>query len=377
MNITISKNASTSKKSKKTDLQKRFDKLLRDLKNRQKANETLKSDLSELYRVYQDRVLPVEQLSLEPYSDLAERLINFFSRKSLAKWQREELSQWIMECIEHVDSIDSEASDKLYQSYRQGIADYLEVDLEEVEAQAKQAEECLDEIFENFDTPTDDAEKANPSEQPGFQEDMFGFSGFESENESVDQNNYEDVFGEGLGQEKQKNKDFLSDKWLKVMFRRAANALHPDKESDEEKKLEKEILMSQLLTARDQNDIFSLLNIYVQHVDSGTLEIAEESMENLCEQLNNQKKRLDEEKYKIIYENPHYASIYDTFYSKNKKTQNKKIERHLKQVNDSIRDLSQFSTSIRNLKVLKVHLASRYDDFQFMRIDNSRMPDFF
>jgi len=367
MNITISKKSSTSKKS---NLQKRFDKLLRDVKNKQMANEKLKSDLSDLYQIYQDRVLPIEKLSLVPYSQLAERLIGFFRRKSLAKWQREELNQWILECIDHVDSIDSEASENLFQLYRQAIADYLEVDLEDVEEQARQAEECLDEIFENFDVPVDDPQTTKTSEQSGFQEDMFGFSGFENENESIDQKDYEDIFGENVDQKKQVNKDFLSDKWLKVMFRRAANALHPDKECDEIKKLEKEKLMSQLLTARDQNDIYTLLNIYVQHVDSDTLEIAEESMENLCEQLVNQKAHLDEEKYNIIYENPLYASIYTSLYSKSKKTQNKKIERHLKKIEDSMRDLSQFSTSIRNLKILKFHLESRYEDYQLRHIED-------
>lgn len=381
MNITISKSTSNSKKSR-SNLQKRFDKLLSEVKNKQKANEKLKLDLNNLYKIYQDQILPVEQLTITPFSELAERLIGFFGRKSLAKWQREELSQWIMECIEHVDAIDPKASETLFQSYRQEIANFLDVDLEELEKQSKEAEECLDKIFEDNEDPFENMKNSTTSEEFGYQEDLFGFSEFENqdEQESTNQsdfNNFEDFFQEETMKGKPQNSDRFSDKWLRDIFRRAANALHPDKEIDGKLKLEKEQLMSQLLTARDQNDVFSLLNIYMQYVDGDELQVAKETMENLCEQLRFQKKSLNEEKFEIIYENPIYYLIYENFYSKSKKTQDKKIKRHLKQVNDSIIELSQFAANIRNLKILKGHLENRYDEFQFMNSNRSQMDQFY
>jgi len=374
MNITISKKSSTQKKSK---LQQRFDKLLREVKNKQKANEKLKLDLAELYKIYQDRVLPVEKLTIIPHSELANRLIDFFSRKSLAKWQRQELSDWIMECIAYVDAIDSDASEKLYQSHRQAIADYMGVDLDEIAQQSEHGEDSLDEIFENDDNPFNESIKPKDSKASGYQEDMFGFSGFEEESEADSSNDFNDFFEEESYTETPNNSGILNDEWLKKIFRRAANALHPDKESDQLKKLEKEKLMSQLLVAREKNDVFSLLNIYTQHVDGDDLHISKDSMKNLCEQITIQKQLLDEEKFKIIYENPIYISIYENLYSKSKKTQDKKIERHLKQINESILDLSQFVSNLRNLKILKAHLESRYDEYRFDYLDENPLGKFY
>ncbi|MBV1919707.1 MAG: hypothetical protein KUG73_03435 [Pseudomonadales bacterium] len=105
MNITLSENTDSPKKTK---LQKRFDKIWGEVKNKQLENAKLKTELVDLHKIYQERILPVEQLTAEPYSQLAQRLIEFFSRKSLAQWQRSELTQWIFECIDYVQPLDAE-----------------------------------------------------------------------------------------------------------------------------------------------------------------------------------------------------------------------------------------------------------------------------
>lgn len=378
MNIVISK---TSPNTQQSVLQQRFDKLVREIKNKQNRNEKLKRDLVELYQTYQRDVLPVEKLLMKPYSELAERLIDFFGRKSLTKWQREELGQWIMECIEKVDSMDSEASESLFQLYRQRIADFLEVDLEEMEKQSQQFEASLEDIFESNDDGFTKSDSPDPSKQKGYQEDLFGFDDVESdddvESQKIFEDLFEDFFEEANIRKNQKNNKVLDDKWIKSLFRRAANALHPDKESEPAKKLEKEVLMSKLLVARDKGDVFSLINIYMQYVDSDDMQISEETMSDLCDQLRHQKNHLEEEKFEIINENPVYALIYDNFFSTSKKTQKKKIETHLKQVNVSISNLNDLTENMRNLKILKSYLEIRYDEFRFSHISHSAFEEYY
>ena len=355
MNITLS---TTTVSPKKTKLQKRFDKIWREVKNKQLANAKLRTELTDLHKIYQERILPVEQLTAEPYTHLAQRLIEFFSRKSLAQWQRHELSQWIFECIEHIQPLNPEKSHELMSSYHQVLADFLEVDIKEIENEVNGHGDPLGELFDEFEN------SENPDSES--QDDLFGFA----ENEDIHEA-FEDFFaGEDLP-EKPKEKNILSDKWLKTLFRRTANALHPDKERNADLRKEKEGLMSQLLTARDEKDVFSLLNLYMQHVDSDDLLITDDTMGKLCEQLKEQKNQLTEERYQILYENPMYAALYESLHSKSDKKRERNIELHIQRVEESTHEFSQFVTSLRNLKILKIHLGDRYEEHRFASLEES------
>ena len=372
MNITLSENAVSPKKTK---LQKSFDKIWSEVKNKQLENAKLKTELADLHKIYQERILPVEQLTAEPYSQLAQRLIEFFSRKSLSQWQRRELSQWIFECIDYVQPLHAERGAELVASYQQVLADFLEVDVEDLEEEMNQHDDPLEGAMGEFD----DLEKAfhdamnNDSPESEFQDDLFGFDmGDDSDN------TFDDFFtgadstehSPEHSPEHPKENNVFSDKWLRTIFRRTANALHPDKERNAALRKEKEGLMSQLLTARDDKDVYSLINLYMQYVDSDDLLIAEDTMRKLCEQLREQKNQLTEERHQILYENPMYAALYESLHSKNNKKRERKIALHIQRVEESTHEFSQFVASLRNLKVLKVHLNDRYEDHRFASLED-------
>tara|TARA_R110002072_G_scaffold303068_1_gene492527 strand:- start:9741 stop:10856 length:1116 start_codon:yes stop_codon:yes gene_type:complete len=368
MNITLSENTPDQSKSQ---LQKQFDKLWKEVKKQQTTNEQLKVELEELYSIYQKDILPVEKQAETPYTQLTQRLIEFFSRKSLAQWQRHELSQWIFECIERIEPLNPEKSQELMSEYHQTLANFFDVGVEEIENEAREFEDPLSELFEEFpdieDMMNDSFEKESTDE---FQEDMFEFS-----EEEGDADQSDTFFFQNEGRAPAEGK-LLSDKWLRTVFRRTANALHPDKEMDVEVRKEKEALMSQLLVARDEKDVFTLLNFYMLHVGDDDLCITEETMEALCRQLQEQKFLLEVERAQILFENPMYGVLHEKLYSKNKKTRDKKIAQHIKQVKASSEELSEFSTSLKNLKILKVHLGDRYDERHMQYFEESPF-DFF
>ena len=372
MNITLSENAVSPKKTK---LQKSFDKIWSEVKNKQLENAKLKTELADLHKIYQERILPVEQLTAEPYSQLAQRLIEFFSRKSLSQWQRRELSQWIFECIDYVQPLHAERGAELVASYQQVLADFLEVDVEDLEEEMNQHDDPLEGAMGEFD----DLEKAfhdamnNDSPESEFQDDLFGFDmGGDGDNTFDDFFTGADSTGHSPehSPEHPKENNVFSDKWLRTIFRRTANALHPDKERNAALRKEKEGLMSQLLTARDDKDVYSLINLYMQYVDSDDLLIAEDTMRKLCEQLREQKNQLTEERHQILYENPMYAALYESLHSKNNKKRERKIALHIQRVEESTHEFSQFVASLRNLKVLKVHLNDRYEDHRFASLED-------
>jgi hypothetical protein len=352
MNITLSKKTTATKKTK---VQKRFDKIWRDVKTKQLSNVKLKTELENLRKIYQKRILPIEKLIEIPYTELAQRLIEFFSRKSLAKWQRQELSQWILECIEDIRCLNPEKSYELMASYQQVLADFLEIDINETVEVMNSIDNPFDDLFDDFETDFNDDVN---NESSTYQDDLAGFS-------DNSEHNFE------YQPENPKEKDIFSDKWLKTIFRRTANALHPDKEKNEDLRKEKQDLMSQLLTARDSKDVFSLLNLYIQHVDSDGLLITDQTMEKLCDQLKDQKNQLIEDRKQIFVENPMEVALYDLLYSKNKKKLEMNITLHIRSVEESAQEFSKFTTSLRNLKILKLHLSDRYEEQQFAMLQDS------
>lgn len=367
MNITISQNTKSSR-VKKNHLQNRFDKLFQQVKKKQLANEKLKSDLTELHRIYLEKILPKEKVLAKPYSLLTQRLIDFFGRKSLAQWQRQELAQWILECIENVDPTDPQEADNLRQQYQQVLADFFQIDADELEKQFSQSMDELGGNLDDMDFAIDD--------DPPYQEDLFGFSENEKDQDPDFDTFFEEFDEQDFAPELSAPKNITNDNWLKVLFRRTANVLHPDKENNKTKKLEKEKLMSVLLIARKQNDIITLLNMYTKFVDSSELKIDKNTMQDLCNQLESQKLLLEEESIKIIYQDPMNTLLYENFHSHSKKTRDNKIEAHIDKVNILEQDLRFLAADLRNLKALKIHLEKRYHSNLLLEINDEWLDNF-
>ena len=366
---TISSGATTSADAtslQKNHLQQLFDGLWRDVKNKQQANARLKIELSDLRKIYHKKILPIEQLSEGPYSQLAQRLIDFFGRKSLAQWQRHELSLWIMECIDTIETFNPEKSGEVKASYQQALATFLQVDIADIEGQMNQGAGSLDElladvdvfadVFADVDVDVDGiaetshyfsdsfAGKVAGKVASKFADDLSGHASTNRENKVIEQN-------------------LLGDQWLRAIFRRTANALHPDKERDDTLRGEKQELMAQLLAAREEKNVVSLLKMYMQYVDGSDLLITDETMGQLCAQLNKQKKQLADEKQDMLYENPVLAELYKKLHSRSKKKRDKNIERHIQGVQESTQQMLEFIVSLQSLEILKIHLADRYEEY--------------
>lgn len=65
----------------------------------------------------------------------------------------------------------------------------------------------------------------------------------------------------------EKEQEKLLTKDIKVLYRELAIQLHPDREPDEALKAEKEELMKQLTKAKEEDDLFELLRLHMEHLD--------------------------------------------------------------------------------------------------------------
>jgi hypothetical protein len=363
--VNIVLNPTPTRKSSKNKLQARFDKLRQQLLKQQKLNRKFQEELDELVTIYQTHILQVDSDFIDPLTLLASKLIDFYSRKSLAQWHREELGDWIIETLGRIDRVEPETAKELHDRVRQVIAGQMGMSVAEMEEDARRYAEAVEEAFEMGD---DTASASTPNDA---QEDMFGFDEFFEE--AADENffggeNPFDFDNEDSDIETRRQR-LMDGSWVRSMFRRAAQTLHPDREPDPEKRQAKQHSMQQLLEARKQGDIMTLLQLYSESLDGNDLVLAEQEMTSACELMEEQLDELRAEKADFIYQHPLRTLVHDLLYSSSRKSREKRIEAWKQGLRVEAEQSLDMIDELRNLKVLKIVLEARRDERMFDDLD--------
>ena len=344
-----------SKSKKKPHIQREFEKLWEQVRKKQLALDRLTAEMQDLRKLYDDKILPLEQSLGEPFAQLAERLIDFFPRKTLGKGNRVELEEWIFECIEKVVALGSTRGQELESRYNQALADFLEMDVDEMlDEQHRKYQESMEES-DWFDEEDDLSFFGSDGAAAGFQESLFDFEdevagdtfGFEPDTESIKDED-----------------DIFSGKWLRTLFRRTAKALHPDREMDESRRLEKQGLMTQLLAARDSKDVFTMLRLHHEYVDSSELLMDKQLMQRVCNHLEDKRGQLNDDRENLIYSDPVNAMIYRELRGKGRKALDKAVREHRQLVTEVAEDVVAITVSLRNLSSLKNALNDRRLEYE-------------
>ncbi len=355
MKIVLDTTASKTKKKAKHSLQKRFDKLQQQLQTQKKLNQQFESDIHDLITRYQAELAEMDEKLFAPLTHLCHKLIDFYRRKSLAQWHREELTTWILETIEHIGDRDTDTAIELNTCFRQAVADQVGLSLEELDAEAQSFQEAMEEAFENF------ADEENLADDP--QIDMFAdFDEMEEEPFS------HDAFREA-NKPGEQQKQLMDGSWVRSMFQRAAQALHPDRESDPEKRGQKERAMQQLLEARKEGDILALLELYNGLDAKDELRLAKEEMRAACELIEEQLHKLKQAQSRFLHEQPVRLFVYDQFYSRSKKKREKKFEQWKADVEIDASRITTLLAELRNLTALKCVLEVRREQHRYQEFD--------
>ncbi len=376
MKIVVSQ--TPKKKNRLSKTQRRFDKLIRQVQNQKKLQKKLEDDMEKLLLLYQQQLFPVEVALNEPLSHLCERLIDFFSRKSLSKRQRDELGDWIVETINTVNAYDFQQAKHLTQQFNEVFADFIGVSIEDLTVSIE------DEAGKfNQEEQPEKSSKAQKSEDDFIQEDLFGFddiksvdasdseTGTNADNEFFD----DDPFEIDTEADLERKEGLMNGQWIRKLFRQTAQALHPDKEQDPKHKEKKQALMAELLSARKREDVMTILTLYNEYVDANDIAVAEDEMQEICRLLENQLDALENERIAYLYENPQRQYLYEQFYSKTEKGRQKKLKQAIADTQDEIQEINQLIDYLRNLTCLKHCLQQRTEhrldaiDFLFMDAD--------
>ena len=209
------------------------------------------------------------------------------------------------------------------------------------------------------ETPGDAGVSGVP-EEDSRQADMFGFDDIGAESAEVEQVQWSEDEEDDEDEDHEDDEDELSRKvmdgsWMKTLFRRAAQMLHPDREPDPQRRESKQARLRELLAARKQGDIMTVLSIYSETVSDADIVLAEQEMAQVCDVLQSQLHilRMDREEY--LHSHPLRYLAFTLFYDNTRKGR----ERKLRADADELRRLVP---TLRNLDALKGVLRERHDE---------------
>lgn len=385
-----------SAKKSKNPLQKRFDKLRSALDRERRHSERFRRDLDGLVDIYQSRSRDNDRRVFDDLVALSERLIVFASRKTLSNWHRGELLTWIRDLSERrIAPIDRKMAERLQREYNEAVARAMGMSVEEMLA-ADEAAESAGDFGEHSDAEFDgrsdgdgdggfdgDGAEQGRAETPGDageseedprQADMFGFDDIDAESAEAEQAHWsaseeddEDEDGEDEEDDEDEDENELSRKvmdgsWMKKLFRRAAQMLHPDREPDPRRRESKQARLRELLAARKQGDIMAVLSIYSETVSDANIVLAEQEMTQVCDALQSQLNilRMDREEY--LYAHPLRHLAFTLFYDNTRKGRERKIRQWERELREEADELRRLVPTLRNLDALKGVLRERHDE---------------
>lgn len=154
-------------------------------------------------------------------------------------------------------------------------------------------------------------------------------------------------------------------KTLRSIYISLAKILHPDTETDEIAKAQKEELMKKVTTAYNEKDITTLLKLEIEWItlDAKNIEsLADEKLKVYNDMLKEQVKEL-EIKLQLQNQNPRY-SILQGLINISEKSAKKEIEIHQKELQESITELEISANLLENGNLSKKEIINSIRQFK-------------
>ncbi len=395
--------------------QKEFSKLWSRIGKLKKSNATFSLKLSELTEQTAPILRGYEQQSILHMHAFVAKKLRFLTMKSLGKYNREDLSEWIEEsfnAIQMLRPIDTDLLEMQIKQYNQTMAEFYEpldetpdndlaTDLndqqivddpdtlirlfcENLKAEhALARENFIDNIAlnpqSNLFEDEDKLAQFDLAQQQAYDERVRLylneiFTAVTASQQATDEEqavndqfnpaDFEDHSSEDFHFNAQntttgKLRDLLENANVSKMFRKIAKKLHPDREQDPQQRLVKQELMAQAIQARDDGDIITLFDLYTTYVDKSDLYFDDQQLSAINALLKEQIKQLQEDKQEIIHSSQLNYQCHEFFYASSAKKIQTKIKAFKKQSAQEIDDLESLTYELKSLKVMKAVIGDR------------------
>lgn len=195
-----------------------------------------------------------------------------------------------------------------------------------IEPAAETADIVFDFGWHKKPPPIDKAEAANAT-QPGRENNHHTHR-----NETEDESDFIDPAE--LDERIKKSEKSLS---LDRLFRQLAKVLHPDREQNDVLKVEKHLLMSRCLEARQKKDIDTLLQLYCEHVGDLPEDLTDSSHQELISALELQLKLLQRELRQQRFGDALLTQVVERYADSTNHKIEAKVASHAKQLDQELR----------------------------------------
>lgn len=193
----------------------------------------------------------------------------------------------------------------------------------------------------------------------GSEPDDFHFDDEDAKGSAFDDSFFQDDPAEQAQRDRQSALDkVLRGSSINDLFRQLARRLHPDRELDPELKAQRGQQMQELTEARDQQDVFKLLELYEHHIGESPLS-ALGDQEAVLELLKAQTARLREEQQEILHRTPLRSHFYQQYHNSNLKRRQQTLKRDREELQQQASEEERITRSITTIATLRPYLEAR------------------
>ncbi|WP_081276082.1 hypothetical protein [Vibrio cyclitrophicus] len=370
----------------------KLNQLWEDVEKKQRRIERYQAKLDDFYHDFKASTEKQERAVCRATEKWIHRLISFIPRKTIKGPQREALYDWIQEELTILESnpfnpVDSIA---LRESFNQALlalpSNKADVDVmteDQIEAFREEMFMMLgyeldisnDELMAMVKDPQKfhdylQSVMAEKSQEEHAAEDDIDWGDEDFFSQANDDNHFEPSHH-------QASDALYSDKQITKLYRQLAKQLHPDKETDEEKKSEKSALMQQLSQAKKDKDVVALFMLAQQHLPDHEMVMDEDMLERLKMTLTEKIEQLNLDYQDLKHGGDIKNIIWQRFGGGNKASRQKGLREyreHLKKESQALLAQSQEIKTVKQMQErLKKRVGASYFDNPFFKMDPSEL----
>ncbi|WP_261894538.1 hypothetical protein [Vibrio cyclitrophicus] len=370
----------------------KLNQLWEDVEKKQRRIERYQAKLDDFYHDFKASTEKQERAVCRATEKWIHRLISFIPRKTIKGPQREALYDWIQEELTILESnpfnpVDSIA---LRESFNQALlalpSNKADVDVmteDQIEAFREEMFMMLgyeldisdDELMAMVKDPQKfhdylQSVMAEKSQEEHAAEDDIDWGGEDFFSQANDDNHFEPSHH-------QASDALYSDKQITKLYRQLAKQLHPDKETDEERKSEKSALMQQLSQAKKDKDVVALFMLAQQHLPDHEMVMDEDMLERLKMTLTEKIEQLNLDYQDLKHGGDIKNIIWQRFGGGNKASRQKGLREYREHLKKESQELLAQSQEIKTVKQMQERLKKRvgasYFDNPFFNMDPSEL----
>lgn len=370
----------------------KLNQLWEDVEKKQRRIERYQAKLDDFYHDFKASTEKQERAVCRATEKWIHRLISFIPRKTIKGPQRETLYDWIQEELTILESnpfnpVDSialrEAFNQALLSQSSNQADANVMTEDQIEAFREEMFMMLgyeldisdDELMAMVKDPQKfhdylQSVMAEQSQEEHAAEDGIEWGSEDGFSQSDDENHFEPSYH-------QASDTLYSDKQITKLYRQLAKQLHPDKETNEEKKSEKSALMQQLSQAKKDKDVVALFMLAQQHLPDHEMVMDEDMLERLKMTLTEKIEQLNLDYQDLKHGGDIKNIIWQRFGGGNKASRQKGLREYREHLKKESQELLAQSQEVKTVKQIQERLKQRmeasYFDNPFFKMDPSEL----